>query len=205
MRNFTFKSTTREAKLRQARDWFGKNYIVNNIDDAMRIAPMGSETGAYVGHGDRLLGASLRVAQLRTRVSRTRRPPPEMILGWSGLDQGPSSSLWFQIVGVEAHSFLPYDQYDRGKCAGPLMNQRPLEDLILESRDPRALRERFGLPHPLSKFASNGAVRECAYADAILELANDWTCEMPESARHTAAMWFLFESELACFRACAES
>ena len=30
----------REAKLRQARDWFGKNYIVNNIDDAMRIAPM---------------------------------------------------------------------------------------------------------------------------------------------------------------------
>ena len=39
----------REAKLRQARDWFAKNYIVNNIDDAMRIAPMGSETGAYVG------------------------------------------------------------------------------------------------------------------------------------------------------------
>ena len=39
----------REAKLRQARDWFGKNYIVNNIDEAMRIAPMGSEPGAYVG------------------------------------------------------------------------------------------------------------------------------------------------------------
>ena len=83
------------------------------------------------------------------------------------------------------------------------MNQRPLEDLILESRDPRALRERFGLPYPLSKFASNGAVRECAYA--ILEFVNDRTCEMPDSARHTAAMWFLFKSELACFRACAES
>src|SRR5437667_10713581 len=39
----------RAAKLRQARDWFGKNYIVNNIDDAMRIAPMGSETGPDVG------------------------------------------------------------------------------------------------------------------------------------------------------------
>src|SRR5262250_1296877 len=39
----------REAKLRQARDWFSKNYIVNNFDDAMRIAPMGSETGTYVG------------------------------------------------------------------------------------------------------------------------------------------------------------
>jgi len=39
----------REAKLRQARDWFAKNYIVNSIDDAMRIAPMGSENGTYVG------------------------------------------------------------------------------------------------------------------------------------------------------------
>src|SRR5207245_5491826 len=39
----------REAKLRQARDWFGKNYIVNNIDDAMRLAPAGTETGAFVG------------------------------------------------------------------------------------------------------------------------------------------------------------
>jgi len=39
----------REARLRQARDWFAKNYIVNNIDDAMRIAPMGSESGIFVG------------------------------------------------------------------------------------------------------------------------------------------------------------
>jgi hypothetical protein len=39
----------REAKLRQARDWFAKNYIVNSIDEAERIAPMGSETGTYVG------------------------------------------------------------------------------------------------------------------------------------------------------------
>jgi hypothetical protein len=37
----------REAKLRQARDWFFKNYQVTTIDDAMRIAPMGSETGAF--------------------------------------------------------------------------------------------------------------------------------------------------------------
>jgi hypothetical protein len=39
----------REAKLRQARDWFTKNYFVNNIDDVMRIAPTGSEQGAYAG------------------------------------------------------------------------------------------------------------------------------------------------------------
>ena len=37
----------REAKLRQARDWFFKNYHVTSLDDAMRVAPMGSETGAF--------------------------------------------------------------------------------------------------------------------------------------------------------------
>ena len=39
----------REARLRQARDWFAKNYIVNSFEDAMRIAPMGSEAGTNVG------------------------------------------------------------------------------------------------------------------------------------------------------------
>jgi hypothetical protein len=37
----------REAKLRQARDWFFKTYHVTTLDDAMRVAPMGSETGAF--------------------------------------------------------------------------------------------------------------------------------------------------------------
>jgi hypothetical protein len=36
----------REARLRQGRDWFFKNYIVENLDDAMRIAAPGTETGA---------------------------------------------------------------------------------------------------------------------------------------------------------------
>ena len=31
----------REAKLRQARDWFFKNYHVTSLDDAMRVAPWG--------------------------------------------------------------------------------------------------------------------------------------------------------------------
>lgn len=39
----------REARLRQARDWFQQNYHAETIDEAMRIAPMGTETGAYVG------------------------------------------------------------------------------------------------------------------------------------------------------------
>ncbi|HXZ81136.1 MAG TPA: hypothetical protein VEG30_14500 [Terriglobales bacterium] len=37
----------REARLRQARDWFFKNYFVNNLDDAMRLAAPGTETGAF--------------------------------------------------------------------------------------------------------------------------------------------------------------
>jgi hypothetical protein len=36
----------REARLRQGRDWFFKNYFVDNLDDAMRIAGPGTETGA---------------------------------------------------------------------------------------------------------------------------------------------------------------
>jgi len=36
----------REAKLRQARDWYFKNYIVESFDDSMRIAAPGTENGA---------------------------------------------------------------------------------------------------------------------------------------------------------------
>ena len=36
----------REARLRQARDWFFKNYFVEKFDDAMRIAAPGTEGGA---------------------------------------------------------------------------------------------------------------------------------------------------------------
>jgi len=39
----------REARLRQARDWFFKNYHVQNIDDAVRIAAPGTEGGAFAG------------------------------------------------------------------------------------------------------------------------------------------------------------
>ena len=36
----------REARLRQGRDWFFKNYFVDNFEDAMRIATPGTEAGA---------------------------------------------------------------------------------------------------------------------------------------------------------------
>jgi len=37
----------REARLREARDWFWKNYIVENADDAMRVAGPGTEGGTF--------------------------------------------------------------------------------------------------------------------------------------------------------------
>jgi len=37
----------REARLRQARDWYFKNYFVENFDDAMRIAAPGTEGGTF--------------------------------------------------------------------------------------------------------------------------------------------------------------
>jgi hypothetical protein len=39
----------REARLRQGRDWFFKNYHITNMEDAMRIAPPGSENGGFAG------------------------------------------------------------------------------------------------------------------------------------------------------------
>jgi hypothetical protein len=39
----------REARLRQARDWFQQNYRAQTFDEAMRIAPMGTEEGTNVG------------------------------------------------------------------------------------------------------------------------------------------------------------
>jgi len=36
----------REAKLRQGRDWFFKNYFADNLEDGMRIAAPGTEAGA---------------------------------------------------------------------------------------------------------------------------------------------------------------
>jgi hypothetical protein len=36
----------REAKLRQAREWYFKNYLVDSLEDSMRIAAPGTETGA---------------------------------------------------------------------------------------------------------------------------------------------------------------
>src|SRR5580704_4695220 len=38
----------REAKLRQARDWYFRNYFVETLEDSNRIAAPGTENGALV-------------------------------------------------------------------------------------------------------------------------------------------------------------
>jgi hypothetical protein len=39
----------REARLRQARDWFQQNYKAETMEEAMKIAAPGTEHGTYVG------------------------------------------------------------------------------------------------------------------------------------------------------------
>jgi hypothetical protein len=39
----------REARLRQARDWFQQNYHADTVEEAMRIAAPGTENGAFFG------------------------------------------------------------------------------------------------------------------------------------------------------------
>src|SRR5215471_10545367 len=41
----------------------------------------------------------------------------EKHLGWSGLDPRHSSCLWFQMLGVEAHAFLPHNQHNGGNLS----------------------------------------------------------------------------------------
>jgi hypothetical protein len=39
----------REARLRQARDWFQKNYHAETLEEAMKLAPPGTEHGNFLG------------------------------------------------------------------------------------------------------------------------------------------------------------
>ena len=95
----------------------------SSIRDSWPIAFSGCPRGPRVGcetrcpkHAAPNLSAETRS---RTRVSREphghrqRRSP-----GWSGLAQRHSSCLWFQMLGVEAHSSLPHDQNDGGNLPG---------------------------------------------------------------------------------------
>lgn len=79
-----------------------------------------------------------------------------------------------------------------------------LETLLAESINPNTLREQYGLPHPLWKFAKNGIVEDNNSADVILEFLNHWNFEEPGTEIHQASEWFLFNSKQAFFLCCEE-
>src|SRR6266852_1388076 len=88
--------------------------------------------------------------------------------------------------------------------SGPQKRNAPLEtlqDLIEQSQDRKALRQRFNCPHPLSKFAVNGEVRDCAQADMIIDSIEVEAFEKPFSIRWLSARWFLLQSTM-LFDAC---
>ena len=39
----------RETRLREARDWFMKNYFADSFEEAMKVAPFGTEHGTFCG------------------------------------------------------------------------------------------------------------------------------------------------------------
>ena len=82
---------------------------------------------------------------------------------------------------------------------------RNLEELLIESLDPRAVRQKYGLPHPLAGFGVNGTCKDNPYADAILDFIDDLDFAEPETVRHRAAAWFLLESEQTFLFACSEA
>ena len=45
--NLQLYDLRREARMRQARDWFFKSYFAETFDEAMRVAAMGTEAGAF--------------------------------------------------------------------------------------------------------------------------------------------------------------
>jgi hypothetical protein len=83
-------------------------------------------TGRLHDRGTLRLANRLRLA-LEPECLENRRPPPEKIQGWSGLDQRHSNCLWFQILSVEVYSSLPHDQHDGGNlsCQGKSGHLRP--------------------------------------------------------------------------------
>jgi hypothetical protein len=79
-----------------------------------------------------------------------------------------------------------------------------LEDLFINSVDPRGYRVKVGIPHPLIRFGLNGSFQDNADADAVAEFVMDSTLE-PDTDRYKTAIWFLLESERAFFAICGKA
>ena len=75
----------------------------------------------------------------------------------------------------------------------------------MKALNPRAMRQRFGLPHPLTHFAVDADIDDGYCADVILGFIHATVLEEQASVKHEAAHWFLFESQRAFFFACSEA
>src|SRR5215472_13024828 len=115
-RRSRFSSETSKAERRSSGDH-------GSIWDSWPIAFSGYPRGPRVLPETRCprhtTSTEVSATRSRTRVSREldgyrRRRFP----AWEQIDQRRSSCLWFQMMGVEAHSFLSDDQSDRGNFSG---------------------------------------------------------------------------------------
>lgn len=60
----------------------------------------------------------------------------------------------------------------------------------------------IGLPHPLSKFGTDGMLAGSFYADLIVRMIQDTVWAEPHSSLYEGAKWFLLKSERAYLFAC---
>ena len=129
---FSLLVATKLSVLKPAKQkrWSGANH--GSIRDSWSMAFSGCPRGPRVACETKcprhIVPNFTAETRSRTRVSQEpdghhRRRSP----AWSGLDQRHSSCLWFQRLGVEAHSSLPYDQHDRGNFSsqGQARHLRP--------------------------------------------------------------------------------
>src|SRR5215469_12628237 len=116
-RRSLFSSETSKAERRSSGDH-------GSIWDSWPIAFSGSPRGPRVlrettcpRHTARLTEVLRLALEPECLANRTATAEVDSQFG-SGLDPRHSSCLWFQMPGVEAHSFLPDDQRDGGDFSG---------------------------------------------------------------------------------------
>jgi len=118
-RLFATKPVSSETS--KAERWSSGNH--GSLWDSWPIAfsgyPRGPRVGSETGCPRHTAPNKSGETRSRTKVSREptghrqRRSPT-----WSGFDQRHSSCLWFQMIGVEAHPFLPHNQNNGGNLPG---------------------------------------------------------------------------------------
>jgi len=71
------------------------------------------------------------------------------------------------------------------------------------SESAKNVRNRCGMPHPLSNFAVSGGIKNECFADLLIECLNDLECAAAGTLKCESARWLLFESERTFFLACS--